>query len=500
MARHNPETLNQPASLLECRLLICTREEQEAGRMLLERALPDCSCKQLVLSKTKKQQMEEEVWQALSAVPAKADLGVFIAVMDPLLRFQIWEVLKKRRRVCFPVLADPDCCVDASVNVPEGTLLFDGCRIGPGAVMGSFCMVDDAVVDARAVMGSFVTLSSMARIHSCAHLRAGCWMQAGSQLLAKGALPAGAIAAPSSMVFQPWKQGRLFLGNPAQPILITGLPLAQTDGFRSGLTSVNQPQASSCAAVSAMVLPEMELLPDPLIQKELCLLGAGGHGLVTAGIAAYFSSYCERIGFLDDHPNGMPLPFELLGNAAYPLDHAQNCLAFPAIGRAEVRRRWIESWRSAGGEVPTLIHPRSSLDPSAVLYEGVLVMAEAAIQANAQIGPGCIINTGATIDHECILAPYVHVAVGAHLAGNVHVGTNTWIGAGAVVKNNVTIGADIMIGAGAVVVCDLSEPGTYIGVPARKQKKPAFAAYPAVIPADPGWKQEGEAHAYFTAG
>ena len=36
------------------------------------------------------------------------------------------------------------------------------------------------------------------------------------------------------------------------------------------------------------------------------------------------------------------------------------------------------------------------------------------------------------------------------------------------VSNNITICGGCMIGAGAVVVRDIEEPGTYVGVPARR--------------------------------
>ena len=58
--------------------------------------------------------------------------------------------------------------------------------------------------------------------------------------------------------------------------------------------------------------------------------------------------------------------------------------------------------------------------------------------------------------------------MGAHIAGTVTVGQSTWIGAGAVVSNNLRICDNVMIGAGAVVIRDIEEPGTYVGVPARK--------------------------------
>jgi acetyltransferase-like isoleucine patch superfamily enzyme len=50
----------------------------------------------------------------------------------------------------------------------------------------------------------------------------------------------------------------------------------------------------------------------------------------------------------------------------------------------------------------------------------------------------------------------------------VFVGEGSWIGAGVSVNNNIKICSGCMIGAGAVVVKDIIEPGTYIGIPARK--------------------------------
>ena len=95
-------------------------------------------------------------------------------------------------------------------------------------------------------------------------------------------------------------------------------------------------------------------------------------------------------------------------------------------------------------------------------------MAGAVINPGAQIGIGCIINTSSSVDHDCVVEDYVHISVGAHLSGTVRVGKGTWIGAGAIVSNNINICGGCMIGAGAVVIKDIAEPGTYVGVPAKK--------------------------------
>ncbi len=48
------------------------------------------------------------------------------------------------------------------------------------------------------------------------------------------------------------------------------------------------------------------------------------------------------------------------------------------------------------------------------------------------------------------------------------VGRDTFIGAGATIVNGVSICGGVIIGAGAVVVRDVTEPGTYAGVPAKR--------------------------------
>ena len=58
--------------------------------------------------------------------------------------------------------------------------------------------------------------------------------------------------------------------------------------------------------------------------------------------------------------------------------------------------------------------------------------------------------------------------IAAKTAGTVTVGSHTWVGIGATISNNLTVCSHCMIGAGAVVVRDISTPGTYVGVPARR--------------------------------
>ncbi|MBR2327693.1 MAG: acetyltransferase [Clostridia bacterium] len=202
------------------------------------------------------------------------------------------------------------------------------------------------------------------------------------------------------------------------------------------------------------------------MSKKLILIGASGHGKVIADIAKK-NGYTE-IAFLDDNAETVSCSeYSVLGKSDRATDFP-DCDFIVSVGNAAVRRRLQEQLERNGLSVVSLIHPNAVVASGAVIGKGTVVMAGAVINPDAQIGDGCIINTCSSVDHDCIVNDYVHIAVGAHVAGSVTIGSNTWIGAGATVINNIKIASDCMIGAGAVVVKDITEAGTYKGVPARR--------------------------------
>lgn len=199
--------------------------------------------------------------------------------------------------------------------------------------------------------------------------------------------------------------------------------------------------------------------------RKIVIIGASGHGKVIADII--IKSGDKVVGFLDDgvKKGSIVTGIEVLGKIE-DFTKFKECEFIIAIGNPNIRKK-------IANDLPvkwyTAVHPNaviSSLDVK--IGEGTVVMANAVINSGAQIGGHCIINTGAIVEHDNILYDYVHISPNATLAGTVSVGEMTHIGVGACVKNNTNIAPNCIIGAGAVVVKDISESGTYIGVPARK--------------------------------
>ena len=203
-------------------------------------------------------------------------------------------------------------------------------------------------------------------------------------------------------------------------------------------------------------------------RNKLLIIGASGHGRVVADIAIKMNRW-QQIAFLDDDEEiQSPIRVKVIGKSNDAFTYINDYDIFVAIGNNKTREKIQTQLGVAGANIPTLIHPSAIIGEKVEVGIGTVVMAGVVINCCSSTGVGCIVNTGAVIDHDNVIEDYVHISPGTRLAGTVKVGQGSWLGIGSVVSNNVDICSDCKIGAGAVVVKDITEPGTYVGVPARR--------------------------------
>lgn len=196
------------------------------------------------------------------------------------------------------------------------------------------------------------------------------------------------------------------------------------------------------------------------------LIGGSGHAKVI--IDCIQASGGSVAGILDD---GLTVGSSVLGVPVLGMTDDYEVYKdhkfIVAIGSNSVRRRIAERINVQWG---TVIHPSAVVSTHATIGPGTVVMANAVINAGAVIGKHCIINTSAIIEHDNQLGDYVHISPNAALGGTVTISESTHVGIGVCVSNNISICSGCTIGAGAAVVKDITEPGIYAGVPARKMK------------------------------
>ena len=204
------------------------------------------------------------------------------------------------------------------------------------------------------------------------------------------------------------------------------------------------------------------------MKNKLLIIGASGHGKVVADIAIKMNKW-QSIAFLDDDESiKSSMGLEVIGSSDDVFTHLEEYEIFVGIGNNATRQRIHEMLETFGAIIPVLIHPNAVIGSQVDIGMGTVVMAGAIVNCCTQIGKGCIVNTGSTIDHDNKIGDFVHISPGSHLAGTVKVGKGTWLGIGSVVSNNINITNGCQMGAGSVVVKDISEPGVYVGAPAKK--------------------------------
>lgn len=207
--------------------------------------------------------------------------------------------------------------------------------------------------------------------------------------------------------------------------------------------------------------------------KKLVIVGAGGHGVVCAEIAEETGRY-DEIVFSDERKYGTRIAnmwlVEYRDSDLGSLSAGDNefILGVGQTGLGSQRQSLYDGILRTGLSGATIVSPDGYVSTSAELGAGSLVGRMAVVQPGARIGTNVIVNTRALVEHDAHIGDHCHVSTGAILNGGVSIGHGCLVGSGAVVLHGVSVCDNVIIGAGAVLTCDISNPGTYVGVPARK--------------------------------
>lgn len=115
------------------------------------------------------------------------------------------------------------------------------------------------------------------------------------------------------------------------------------------------------------------------------------------------------------------------------------------------RREAFERAKSSGYDFLTLIHPNASVEPSAQLGEGVVVLAGAVVDQYVSVGDLSYLHIGTKIGEKCRLGANNYFSAGATFGGSVQVGSGNFFGINATIVNDITIGSNCFINAGSLI-------------------------------------------------
>jgi len=116
----------------------------------------------------------------------------------------------------------------------------------------------------------------------------------------------------------------------------------------------------------------------------------------------------------------------------------------------------------------TFVHPTALIGDHVRVGNGSFIGAYSILTANVTIGKHALLNRANHIGHDTKAGLGLSMMPGAIVSGNCEIGDSVYIGTNATIKQDTRICDSTTIGLNAGVVKDITESGTYVGLPAEK--------------------------------
>lgn len=210
-----------------------------------------------------------------------------------------------------------------------------------------------------------------------------------------------------------------------------------------------------------------------MAKRNIILLGGGGHCKSCIEVIESTGKY-NIIGFFDkDETQTLPVfPYPLLGDESLLSSFVDPdnffLVAVGQIKSALARKKLFDLIAQNGGQHITIISPHSVISLRSSLGEGSIVHHQVIVNSGSQIGKNAILNNKSLVEHDCMVGDHCHVSTGAVLNGGCSIGNEVFIGSNSVLIQGISVVSNVVIGAGSVVTENITEPGIYVGNPARK--------------------------------
>lgn len=203
--------------------------------------------------------------------------------------------------------------------------------------------------------------------------------------------------------------------------------------------------------------------------KQLAIAGASALGRQIEHHLMFATEEFRVVGFFDDFA---PQEGDVIGTMNQIADDYAagrfDCLMIGVGYKAmEFRSALLSRIR---GRIPlaSLVSRNAVVDPTAEISEGAVILNGSLIDQDVQVGANCFFSLGCSISHETIIGENTYCAPRVTVCGRSQIGKSCFLGANCTILGGLTVADHVTVGAGAVVTKSISEPGVYIGCPARK--------------------------------
>jgi len=206
--------------------------------------------------------------------------------------------------------------------------------------------------------------------------------------------------------------------------------------------------------------------------NNIIIIGAGGFGREVAWLVKRINQTkptWNLLGFIDDCEefHGSTIDgYHVIGGMDLLHEYKNSAMVVCAIGTSQTRKEIVN--KLDGFRFATLIDPSVIISDKVKIGEGSIICAGSILTVNIELGNHTIINLDCTVGHDAHLHNYVTLYPSVNISGNTVLGDCVEMGTGSQIIQGIKINNNTIVGAGAVVVKDITEPGTYAGVPAKK--------------------------------
>ncbi len=206
--------------------------------------------------------------------------------------------------------------------------------------------------------------------------------------------------------------------------------------------------------------------------KKVAFIGSGELSFQIAHYMEEDNQY-EVVGFFDDFtPVGTIVKgYKVIGTLEEIESFYKNKLfdgLVNGIGftRMTYRKEVFDRFSSTIPFV-NFIHSSCIVDSTAKIGQGVIIFPMALVYVNAIIKDNVFIHIKTSIT-DTIIGRDTIISGNVMVAGRCEIGEGCNVGVCTTFSSDVKVCSGVRTGAGTVVVKDITDPGTYVGVPARK--------------------------------
>lgn len=209
--------------------------------------------------------------------------------------------------------------------------------------------------------------------------------------------------------------------------------------------------------------------------KDIVILGSGGFAKEVAFLLEDLNKHEKQyniIGYVDKEPDSETGKYKVIGDDELLININRDISVAIGIGNPPVIKKLITNLSNNRNiTFPNLIHPSVIADWERIeLGQGNIICAGNIFTTDIKIGSFNIFNLSCTLGHDAVIGNFNVVNPTANLSGGINIGNQNLIGTGVQILQYVRIGDEAIIGAGAVASKDLSDPGVYVGIPAKRIK------------------------------